>query len=289
MSVPDSVSLGGLRDDAGASGLQMDSRRGRIGMGDEIDNGLANGKLGGAKVPRRRMARKAEQARESRRRKKAYIQSLVEKERLYSERVEALEKRRARTLALMGMSSAGQGEQARREQQLQLLRKMETILAAEGDAKRKDAPLTDLMRQFSNNSRSRQAQVDGLVEKVAECLRPGPTVQFGLWVLSQPDEFYDRHEFWPALAYREIGLSAGQAQELKAHRAEARSHRQKLSKLLQDVERVRVRLKAHLASLNGRIDQMQSILTPAQRSKFLLWVAKNKWCMEMMKKLWKKR
>mmetsp|Transcript_19216 Transcript_19216/g.30573 ORF Transcript_19216/g.30573 Transcript_19216/m.30573 type:complete len:130 (+) Transcript_19216:419-808(+) len=70
------------------------------------------------------MARKAELARESRKRKKVYVQTLQEKARRYASKVEALERRETRALASLGLSSVSRDEQHRRMEQNETLRAM---------------------------------------------------------------------------------------------------------------------------------------------------------------------
>lgn len=237
--------------------------------------------------PDGRMARKAELARESRKRKKAYIQNLQEKAATYAAKVEALEKRQARTLANLGLSSVGKDEKERRQVQRHILEKMLVNLST--DTKDKNKELEALMTEFTENSRARQSRVDSLFEMVEESLAPGLQAKMALWVLSQDDKFYDESTFWPSLAYRELGLSAEQAEELKEFRKETIARREGLQEIMTELGKLKSKTKAQVKSLNAVFDRLQSHLNPEQRAKFAVWVAKNKWCMEMMSALWGKQ
>jgi len=246
---------------------------------------------GGSNVemrPERRMARKAELARESRKRKKVYVQTLQEKAKRYAQKVEFLEKREARVLATLGLSAVGRDEQNRRMEQLEILKMMASMLASK-DSKQNEEEFGSLLKRFTQNSRVRQSKVDGLFDKVRDCLTPGLQAKFSLWLLSQDDKFYEESSFWPSLAYQELGISTDQAEKLKGFKREVIERRKSLRNILDDLEGVRGRAQGHIKSLNEAIDRMQSHLDNEQRAKFAVWVAKNKWCMEMMSVLWGKQ
>ncbi|GAB5361819.1 hypothetical protein AAMO2058_000745300 [Amorphochlora amoebiformis] len=234
------------------------------------------------------MARKAELARESRKRKKEFIQNLQEKARRYAEKVEQLEKRQARFMTTLGLTSVTRDEQKRRQEQLRLLGEMVTQLESKSSLPEKNKKLEIFMETFTSNSRARQKQLDGLMDKVREVLTPGLQAKFCLWVLSQDDKFYDDSTFWPSLAYQELGISIDQSERLKSHRKQIKERRENLRKILENLEDVRKKAQGHVTSLNNSVDRIQSHLSPEQRAKFAVWVAKNRWCMEMMTALWGK-
>mmetsp|Transcript_24618 Transcript_24618/g.34221 ORF Transcript_24618/g.34221 Transcript_24618/m.34221 type:complete len:304 (-) Transcript_24618:189-1100(-) len=238
--------------------------------------------------PDRRMARKAELARESRKRKKVYVQTLQEKARRYASKVEALERRETRALASLGLSSVSRDEQHRRMEQNEILRAMALKIDSRPEGKADAEAIKKLLRKFTENSRKRQAQVSGLFDKVKECVVPELQAKFALWILSQDDRFYEESSFWPSLAYQELGISIDQAEKLKTLRKEVANRRNNLDQTLSKLETVRGEAIVNMTSLNKAMDKLMSHLNTEQQAKFAVWVAKNKWCMEMMSVLWGK-
>jgi len=182
--------------------------------------------------PDRRMARKAELARESRKRKKVYVQTLQEKARRYTSKVEALERRETRALASLGLSSVSRDEQRRRMEQNEILRAMALQIDSRTEGKVDEEAIKKLLQKFTDNSRKRQAQVSGLFDKVRECIVPELQAKFALWILSQDNHFYEESSFWPCLAYQELGITTDQAEKLKALRKEVANRRNALDQTL---------------------------------------------------------
>jgi len=114
-------------------------------------------------------------------------------------------------------------------------------------------------------------------------------IRFAYLGESKDERFYDESKFWPSLAYQEIGITADQAEKLKANKKLMTERREELNRTLNDLEMLRDRAVRHVNSLNEAIDRMQSHLNPEQQAKFAVWVAKNRWCMEMMSALWGKQ
>mmetsp|Transcript_19216 Transcript_19216/g.30574 ORF Transcript_19216/g.30574 Transcript_19216/m.30574 type:complete len:109 (+) Transcript_19216:858-1184(+) len=107
-------------------------------------------------------------------------------------------------------------------------------------------------------------------------------------MLSQDDRFYEESSFWPSLAYQELGISIDQAEKLKTLRKEVAKRRNNLDQTLSKLETVRGEAIVNMTSLNKAMDKLMSHLNTEQQAKFAVWVAKNKWCMEMMSVLWGK-
>eukprot|EP00954_Amorphochlora_amoebiformis_P000814 62990-Amorphochlora_amoeboformis.AAC.1 len=253
--------------------------------------------------PDRRMARKAELARESRKRKKEFIQNLQEKARRYAEKVEQLEKRQvgfvdrlifvnSARISLMdtdlktgslhdnpgtNFSDARRAEfltiyptQKRRQEQLRLLGEMVTQLESKSSLPEKNKKLEIFMETFTSNSRARQKQLDGLMDKVREVLTPGLQAKFCLTINSTTIRrsgartcfnlpishcfqvlanimLYRR----PSLAYQELGISIDQSERLKSHRKQIKERRENLRKILENLEDVRKKAQGHVTSLNN--------------------------------------
>lgn len=150
----------------------------------------------------KRLARKAELARASRRRKKMYVQDLEAKVRQLGAKVEDLQAKASASKAAGGVPSGPSvaelaGEESKRREQQHAIRQTLATLLSKPDASKTASDLhqiSQLMRQFVENSRERQAQMESHFDHVIEAITPGLQAKFAMWGLDQNDEFYTQSE-----------------------------------------------------------------------------------------------
>lgn len=245
----------------GGSGL---CEAGSPGGSDDEERGKGKGK----NKAQTRLARKAEAARASRRRKKAYVASLEEK-------VSRL------TARLAELQAAGGGQQrtsgdALREEQRKTKAKMQSMLEATEDPQN-DAALARLMTTFVAESRQRQNSFGGFLDKLEEALVPDVHAKFALWGLNQTDDFYrrDKPALWNAVMSQEVGLSADQLSQLFLLRLPVRSVMCSLNDTGARVKAVRETIGLHLEQRSRHFDDIARIFTPRQLAKLFLWADRN--------------
>jgi hypothetical protein len=266
-----------------SDGMQMDG-----GGQDEYD-GVTGEKL----PPEKRLQRKAELARESRKKKKQYVQELEERLKQLETRVAELEAKHERsqekrkcTVTMLTQ------ENDRSKHQKQLIHTMSEILnqtKVNGKNNLSGAQMEILQEQvntFMETSREVQSQLEYNLDRVEDVISPSLQIKFTLWGLDQNDDFYDTPGLWSSLLSEELGLSLEQVEKLKSFRGRMHHHRQQLKHaeiLLRDL---RDSCGSHLDRFNRELDKMNQILTPVQLAKFYVWIEQNEWCMQMLNSMW---
>lgn len=231
-----------------------------------------------------RLARKAELARASRRRKKLYVQDLEEKVKSMGKKIEELQQKQARSKAQRG-DGWSSDDRARRDNQKSIRNRLIELLQKPESDRTAEKELQVLVKRFVENSRERQAQVDFYLDRVADCISPGLQVKFALWGLDQKDEFYEQPGLWSTLLAKEVGLTPEQMEKLKAQRLAVVSTRMQLMECENMVKQMRETVGSHLHRLNNQMDEVENIMTPRQLAKYCMWVEQNEWCMQMLDKL----
>jgi len=233
------------------------------------------------------LARKAELARQSRRRKKLYIQDLEIKVKKLGLKIEELQQKAARAEAKKTPVNFADEETLRRERQEEIRRKLREIVETSVAKQQLDAgtsmqQLTSLVKKFVQNSRERQAKVDFYMDRVYDCLMPGTQVKFAMWGLDQSDEFYGKKDgLWQSLM-QAIGLNSAQENAMQQLRPAMHRERVALQQAQHLLKQCRLTVHTHLAQLYALIDRIQTLLSPLQLARLYLWVENNEWCLQML-------
>lgn len=249
---------------------------------------------------KKRLARKAELARASRRRKKAFVQDLENKVKILGQKVEELQRKLQHAQNNNNNSQNGGNvnnsnsdnpfshkERERANSQLNIRRRLaEMVEHPEQLDDKGQRELTFAIQKFVENSRARQASVDIYLEKATDALAPGLQVKFVLWGLDQNEDFYTQPGLWQSLMLKEVGVTEEQMIRIKAHREAIHQERQMLAHCEKSLRELRNNVQVHTTSLNRKMDALQSILSPWQLAKFYVWVEKNEWCMQMLNSMW---
>jgi len=227
---------------------------------------------------KKRLARKAELARESRRRKKFYIQDLENKVKQLTRKNEEYQRMYTNVTAIET------SKEKEREAAQQRIRQRLSELVQKPDMDEDiRAELSHLVKQFVVNSRERQSGVEYHMERVQNSLVLGPQLKFALWGLSQLDDFYEQPEgLWKSVMGKHVGVSPSQLEALKSKRPVIRKERKKFSEMEGNLKRLRTQISEQLTSINKELDEIQKILTPLQLAKFHMWVENNGWCIQML-------
>eukprot|EP00470_Lotharella_oceanica_P007684 CAMPEP_0170179038 /NCGR_PEP_ID=MMETSP0040_2-20121228/15896_1 /TAXON_ID=641309 /ORGANISM="Lotharella oceanica, Strain CCMP622" /LENGTH=462 /DNA_ID=CAMNT_0010422821 /DNA_START=232 /DNA_END=1621 /DNA_ORIENTATION=+ len=229
---------------------------------------------------KKRKARKAEVARQCRKRKKAYIQSLEEKAKALAEQLSALSNKRHKGGSNMDV------EAQRKAEQQKILDKMQRLVNKSNldDSNRE---LKSLITGFANNSRKRQRTCATQLKSLRDSLAPGIDTKFALWLLHQSSQGRNGNDLWKNLA-KDMKLSKTQINKLNSDRNRAMEVASDMARLNQQVELLQREISQHLTKRHGILDNITSkILTSKQTAKLLLWVRQNPSCMEVLDTVWK--
>ena len=152
------------------------------------------------------------------------------------------------------------------------------------------AKIKEFGARHADYGTDRRSAVRWHLEQAERLLVPTQVTKMALWTVQQDDAFYEEREAdsLSKIIFRELQLTDKQKNMIRSHRERIRELAAELRQLLQSVRSLREQVDAKNASLNDLMDEMQTILTPTQTARFVLWVSKNQACMAMLSKLWDK-
>eukprot|EP00475_Leptophrys_vorax_P011567 TRINITY_DN18130_c0_g1_i1.p1 TRINITY_DN18130_c0_g1~~TRINITY_DN18130_c0_g1_i1.p1 ORF type:complete len:591 (-),score=102.29 TRINITY_DN18130_c0_g1_i1:680-2404(-) len=242
----------------------------------------------GSRPPgRKRKERKAELARESRKKKKAYVEELEEKVKQLETRVAELQTQHDRSMVKRRSVSSLYDENDRLKHQKQLVQMMAELVSKPRIQDVEADLLKDHVQMFIETSREAQSQVEYNIDRVEDIISPTLQIKFTLWGLDQSDDFYDAPAgLWTSLLCDEVGLSVEQISKLKSFRTKMHSHRQELRHVEELLIGLREKCGVHLDRFNKEMDKLHGILSAVQLAKFYVWIEQNDWCMQMLNSMW---
>lgn len=229
---------------------------------------------------KKRKARKAEVARQCRKRKKAYIQSLEEKAKALADQLTAMSQRGA------GVSRVDAESQHRQEQQ-GILAKIQRFLS-KPQSYDTNKELRNCISAFANKSRKRQRVNASEIQGLKRSLSLEVDTKFALWLLQQGGKFCNS-DLWRDLL-GELKLSKTQVNKLNSNRNRAFELRQELVNLNRQVDALQKEIGQHLQKRHTVIDYLTNkVLNPKQTATLLVWVQNNPSCMGVLDTVWKKQ
>jgi molybdopterin converting factor small subunit len=226
-------------------------------------------------VPPATRAKRAELARESRRRKKQRIKNMEETVSALEKRLEELRERN---------KAASPRATVHMEKDTQLVNNM-TLLMEQGG---KEEELQDKVNLFIQVSRdSAFKKLEKALDRVEETVITPIEIKFAMWGLDQNEEFYENpFGIWNSLMYKEIGISKEQIDALRGFRHIMRKQRQEIFQVEKDIQNLRDSCISQHELLDQNMSLFYQILTPQQLAKFFTWIEQNQWCMEMLNNAW---
>lgn len=268
------------------------------------DNEFGCGSVNPDERAKMRLARKAELARASRKRKKLYVKDLEEKVRRLQARVDEMKNQQ------LEMSVSKQKDPRGELSATDLLAQVEAERRASIERKRMEirteinvlvslsaiAPLDrtqvsqlkDLLRQLNETLRENYTIAKYYLDKLEEVMEPSTQVKFALIGMDQSDDFYgtnseaDVGNLWNTVMATEVGLSSAQISELMEHRPHLINQRVVLGRCNMLLAQLKDMFNAHTSTLPRKMNEMQAIYTPVQLAKYYMWVERNQWCMKML-------
>jgi len=225
-----------------------------------------------------RLARKAEAARASRKRKKAYVHSL-------EERVTCLSTRLTELQAATNLSTHKLNQQDLKDQAMNLLRneiqmQNQVPLSPLVSSDSSQEQLANLMKQFVSNSRQRQAAADIHLAQLEDCFAPSAALKFMLWGIKQCNGNVDgavnnsSTALWSSCV-NEVGLTPSQLDQLMQAEGLVREVMLRREQSTAFSKIIREHLRLHFNSLHANMDEIMRCLTPKQIARFCLWVDEN--------------
>lgn len=230
-------------------------------------------------------------ARECRRRKKEKVQDL-------EERVQKLEQEnmQLRLQLRVGREALKKEE----EDKWRITNQLEDMVKRNASDEAIARTIDMFKERYADYGKERQTAIRYHLDHLEKLLVPTQVTKMGLWSLHQEDEFYEegqsaisstamsgsvQNSIWHILC-EHLKVTDEQKARIKGHRSRIRLLCGELKQSLRLLGDLRGKVDVKNVSLEQEMKELQSILTPKQTAKFILWVSHNPACMQMLNKLW---
>mmetsp|Transcript_24423 Transcript_24423/g.35890 ORF Transcript_24423/g.35890 Transcript_24423/m.35890 type:complete len:323 (-) Transcript_24423:118-1086(-) len=244
---------------------------------------------------KRRLARNRESARECRKRKKEYNQSLfAQLAHLEAENLQL------RLKLKIGVDSSTVQDADRDD----ITSRLNVLLQEGGSEADIKKEIEELQEKYSDYGRDRRSSIDFHITQLRKCLLPTQTTRTLLWLMTCAPMFIDRegnekttqfngdpevYALWQDLmAVMEPSLE--QKRKLVEYTADNNSPFPALQKATDDANNILDRLDELISNKNETLDsemkKLHGILNARQIAKFIVWIDQNPAVMQMLEMIW---
>lgn len=240
-------------------------------------------------VQKKRLARKAELARNSRKRKQMKMTELeneVEKLRAENQRLASLNAKlteAARRSDLQHLEVEISSEQRDIQHSIESL----ILMSRNGplDATQ-EAKVSGLIDALLNILTKRACSAKAHLMSLGSSLDPIMPLRFLSWAMNREESFYqDPNGLWNSLFVKELGLSEDQMREMHQFRKSVLEYRQSILNKGGAFLNLQCLVEAHLMRINENLQRLRRLLNPTQMAKFIVWVQQNELCVKMLESL----
>lgn len=253
-----------------------------------------------------RLARKAELARASRKRKKAYVSELEDRIKKLTAAIERLQAKRQYDIEETAGSGHGSysnipessasrmdvddADDGASVSSVSELNNNYRSMALEdmpmntnnsggnndnnGNMNESETAEQKLMRRLlgsENEKADRHRRTEYLIDRVIECVEPGAQAKFLMWMLAREDSFYEGKGLWSAMQDA-VGVPMRVADELHRRRVGLRADSQHLAHTTGLLEQLRTDAQAFNAELSDLLVEVRTVLSPPQMIRFHKWL-----------------
>jgi hypothetical protein len=229
----------------------------------------------------RRLARKAEAARQSRQRKKAYVNQLEDKLAQLQERLHELDSSTGvdeSERIVRGLdNTALRGEQSTLKMRMQNMIEDPPIWQQPEMTSKAEGELRGLSDLFVTNSRKRQNGLHTSLQELREQLIPSAPIKVAMWGLNQKDQSPDKTNpgLWNTVLAWELGLTPEQQADVMQLKHTAQPLLREVSELQSSLGVMEEEMHETLVQRHRHMDELRAILSPKQFATFVTWLEKN--------------
>lgn len=237
---------------------------------------------------KQRMQRKAELARQSRVRRKVYLESLEQKVRELQAEKDGLEQQLS---AFTSPYSALHLHRSRMETERKTLcEQMAPLIAQHTHLVQKglgELPSSQQMqleayvKDYRVRMRSLQANASFQLEQLEQDIAPSMPARFLLWGMTAKDGLNDG-SFFLKILKDELGLTQTQIDETRKLKNYIKRDYELLGQCQKDVAKLREQVMTHFQSLNRTLESVERIYTPIQLAKYFTWIENNQWSVQLI-------
>jgi len=227
--------------------------------------------------------RKAALARDSRQRKKAFLENLeMEYRALQDENLQLKAQ-----LELLSHPGAAIDVQYRmveekcaaiREELAQIVSRSEEQKGTLSEED--DKLLRNCISDYMQCLRTYQASSSHLLERLEREFTPSIPARFVIWALTQSDP--QTAGLWPSLLMEHVGFTPEQLAQTEQFKAQMVSVKNELAQCLSFAHQFKDFMEEHFQRLNHLMESIQRYFTPIQLAKFYLWIQDNQWLLQLV-------
>ncbi|DAZ94299.1 TPA: hypothetical protein N0F65_012068 [Lagenidium giganteum] len=230
---------------------------------------------------KQKLERNRESARECRRRKREHIAGVEERRR-------QLERE---NMELRGQLKAGKEAMKQEEREKnRVCEELEQMIQRGASEKELAEKIDNFKEQYSDYGHGRRSALRYHMHQIERLLLPTQVTKMCIWALRQDDSFWQDEEdetSLPVILARELGLTEEQKKRIQQQRGSITTICENLKDALGLLNELKTQVEQKNVTLDSEMDQLQNILTPTQRAKFIVWVTNNQACMHLLNKLWR--
>lgn len=221
-----------------------------------------------------KLVRKAELARESRKKKKLLLQEMKEHAEMLTLRISELESK-----------LRNDGKQ-KPEKETHSCQQNVSVKSLKDIDQMEERQIVSIIQSFIGSNLQKKHEIEFLLTKGLQYLEPSSQEKFIMWALDQKESFYIGNGLWNSLLVNELGMSAKEINAIRSQQEALQKDKRDYKNLQDWVSRIKEEVENYYLKLNTIIDKMGKILTPRQLAKFIIWVESSDWCLHVLESLW---
>ncbi|CAD8149246.1 unnamed protein product [Paramecium pentaurelia] len=221
-----------------------------------------------------KLAKNRESARNSRRRKKIYLELLESKVTKLSEQLDVYKNVNERTQQL-AINLQNKITQKREQDQTKMIlfSNLQNSINGNVGEMNIDAIIDSLNKKFGSGSQERHQLIDHYARQIYEnCL--APYINYIIGVAKTEQDIFSNQEHTDNTILRNLKLTDKQKQILQKKQQKLLRHQNELANTLSSIQEVKNQIQAELSSFDQTLEQLRRELKPSQVARFLLSIEK---------------
>ncbi|CAK75715.1 unnamed protein product (macronuclear) [Paramecium tetraurelia] len=221
-----------------------------------------------------KLAKNRESARNSRRRKKIYLELLENKVTKLSEQLDVFKNVNERTQQLaINLQNKITQKREQDSTKMILFSNLQNSINGNAGEMNIDAIIDSLNKKFGSGSQERHQLIDHYARQIYEnCL--APYINYIIGVAKTDQDIFSNQEQTDNTILRNLKLTDKQKQILQKKQQKLIRHQNELANTLSSIQEVKNQIQAELSSFDQTLEQLRRELKPSQVARFLLSIEK---------------
>ncbi|CAD8154908.1 unnamed protein product [Paramecium octaurelia] len=221
-----------------------------------------------------KLAKNRESARNSRRRKKIYLELLENKVTKLSEQLDVFKNVNERTQQLaINLQNKITQKREQDSTKMILFSNLQNSINGNAGEMNIDAIIDSLNKKFGSGSQERHQLIDHYARQIYEnCL--APYINYIIGVAKTDQDIFSNQDQTDNTILRNLKLTDKQKQILQKKQQKLVRHQNELANTLSSIQEVKNQIQAELSSFDQTLEQLRRELKPSQVARFLLSIEK---------------